>query len=131
MPKINLKYPSHRMRGRQVADWSHVVWKKSLPFFVNTRGFLTHRVSWVYSIIYKGELSHTAVGYLCGNSGIEGTGHGLFYEDPPADRLLCELCENIAIRRRLPTADQLAGRHIHVGRIRVEQTCCIEKKESN
>lgn len=131
MPKIDLRYPSHRLRGQGVNGWSYVVWKRALPFFVNTRGFLIHRVAWAYSIIYNGELKHNVAGYLCGNSGVEGTGHGIFYDNPPTDRLLCELCENIAIRRRLPKADDLAGRHVHLGRIRVEQTCCTEQREKN
>jgi hypothetical protein len=104
-----------------------VHWLRSLPFFLASAGRLVHRVKAAKTHMRHGERSHDTTIYLCG-----GIGHrGEFLAEPPANRLVCEVCEFQARRKRLPTADDLAGRHCHVGRVKVEQTCCREEKERN
>ena len=48
-----------------------------------------------------------------------------FLAAPPADKLLCEACERSAVLAGLPSADELAGRHVHIGKIKAVQTCCV------
>lgn len=43
---------------------------------------------------------------------------------PPGDRLLCARCEALATAHGEQTADQLAGRHVHIGKVRGVRTCC-------
>ena len=97
-----------------------VNWKKALPFFFNPRGVLIHRVRWASTILYDGTVSHHSAHYWCGNSGLRGT----FLAEPLEDQLLCQFCEARAVAARQPSADQLCGRHIHVGRAKAVQTCC-------
>lgn len=103
-------------------------WKESEPFFLNPRGLLIHRVASAGSILYGGKRHHDYVHYLCGN---QTTAAGEFLATPPKDRLLCEMCEFAAKRKGMKSADKIARRHVHVGRIKVEQTCCRHEKESN
>lgn len=97
--------------------------RQSLPFFKNSRGLLIHRVKSVTIYRYRrdGEISHYGTAYLCGN---QTTAIGEFLSEPPASRLVCAACEHAASKQRLPSADEIVGRHVHVGRIRVERTCC-------
>lgn len=48
-----------------------------------------------------------------------------FLAAPPDDKLLCEACERNAVLAGLPSADELAGRHVHLGKIKAVQTCCV------
>jgi hypothetical protein len=125
--KIPLKI--EREPGWEPEGHHTVHWKSALPFFYNSRGWLVHRVRSAHTYIRHGETKHSVVHYLCGAIG--SVSFGEFFADPPSNRLVCESCEFIARKRKLPSADELAGRHCHVGRIRVEQTCCREEKERN
>ena len=49
----------------------------------------------------------------------------VFLSAPPADKLLCEACERNAVLAGLPSAYELAGRHVHLGKIKAVQTCCM------
>ena len=44
---------------------------------------------------------------------------------PPDDKLLCEACELSAVLAGLPSAYELAGRHVHLGRIKAVRVCCV------
>ena len=103
-------------------------WIKSLPFYVNYKGLLVHRVKSAKCYLRDGEYSHTSVSFYCANS---TTSKGKFVDDPPTDRLLCERCEQVVKQMGLPSADQLTGRHVHVGKVRCKRTCCQEQTESN
>lgn len=106
-------------------------WTESEPFFTNPRGILIHRVRSVRS--YKntvGVVTHYSTTCHCGNQ--------FHFDDvaclvavPPDGRLLCERCESIAVKNKLPTSEQLAGKHIHIGRLVAKQVCCTEQRESN
>lgn len=101
---------------------AHVYWKKSLPFNVNPRGVLVHRVRLGQSITYHGKRTHDCVDYWCGN-GAHSEGVSLT-DSPPDDRLLCEACERIAVANGEPSSDELCGRHVHIGVLRAHRTCC-------
>lgn len=128
--KIDLK-PSKRPAFLSEACQT-VSWTKALPFFVNKRGKMTHRVRHVDTHNYRGEFSHHSVHYLCGNVSCFGgrkNADSYLTADPPADRLLCQGCEVVAARKQLPTADELAGRHVHRGVLVPKQTCCLAPAE--
>lgn len=104
-------------------------WTKALPFFFNHRGLLVHRVHSALTFLNaKGEDRHSSIHYFCGNGGCLDYGELLA---DPGKRLICARCEFLAQSNRKPSADQIVGRHCHVGRIRVEQTCCTKHRESN
>jgi hypothetical protein len=110
--------------------WSaEVHWERSKPFVLNPRGLLVHRVQSVTEFKRDGQTTHISVHYWCGN--LCNIDPNLIREslhsNPPKGRLLCEFCEFRAVGKRQKSADQLAGRHIHRGRLRVFQTCCQHK----
>lgn len=92
------------------------------PFIENTRGVLIHRPR--YATIFRiHRVPHLAVSYLCGN-GTTGGQNIVFLDEPPASKLLCRICEERAVMASLPSADSICGRHVHVGRVVAQQTCC-------
>lgn len=98
-----------------------VYWKKSLPFAVNPRGVLIHRVKYAISFRnYDGSISHESAHYWCNNFG-----RVKFFADPPQDKMLCTFCEARAVAAGQLPADQLAGRHVHIGRAKAVQLCCL------
>lgn len=104
-----------------VAYWTH-----ALPFVQNSRGILIHRPRSV-SIYNLHKNSHMAVGMLCGmhvTCPVTERSHVKFLAIPPDDCLMCERCEQIAFTLGLPTASELAGRHVHHGKVKGVKTCC-------
>ena len=104
---------------------------ESEPFIVNPRGRLTHRVRSVSTRIVDGVIKHYTAMFWC-------AGQVRFYEPsdslvaiPPENRLVCERCEFAALRMKEKTTDELAGKHIHKGRLVIQQSCCQESKERN
>lgn len=130
MLKISLKPSKTVRREKHDSPFVATAWVESPPFAVNPRGILTHRVRHVTAIWAHGELSHFHADYLCMN----GCNIDQFKidevltDDPPKDRLLCERCETMAALQKLPSGDQLAGRHVHRGVLVPQQTCCLEHK---
>lgn len=106
---------------RQTSPLKVVQWKKSLPFFLNFRGLLIHRVESVTTYVHRDDRKHNAVHYLCNG---QTTGEGEFLAKPPANRLVCQACELAAKRKGKPSSAKLVGRHVHIGRIRAERVCC-------
>ena len=122
--EIALDKPAEIVTGA----WSSRYLDKALPFFNNERGLLTHRVHTVAEYIHDGKVAHRAVGFLCGNRTCIRAG-GEFLAEPT--RLLCSRCEFVAKSKRKPSAEELTGRHCHIGRLRVQQACCEDTKASN
>jgi hypothetical protein len=94
-----------------------------LPFAFNPRGVLIHRVAsigmhrdtWNDRI----RLRHT-ISYHCG-----GFAHGVeLLSEPGEHQLVCEACEIRCKHKGLPSADELCGRHVHVGRAKAVRSCC-------
>jgi hypothetical protein len=94
----------------------------SSPFAMSRhgKGVLVHRTRSAGSIIYDGVYSHDYASYWCGN----GSQSPLFFENPPDNRVVCANCEARAVAKGHPTTDALAGKHVHVGVLRVHKTCC-------
>lgn len=103
---------------------------KSKPFAEATRAKLAHRVRYL-TLYEKVRLNdHYAVSMWCGSSTCRTDIDDLGLTDQPS-RLLCERCEAMAVLHGQPTSDELAGRHVHTGRLVPKQTCCQEERESN
>lgn len=98
-------------------------WSACAPFVENSRGTLIHRPrnGATYNIH---RLPHVSVHFWCG-MGTSSDGKNLtFLAAPPEDKILCARCEAIAVANGLPSANELAGRHVHVGRTVAVMTCC-------
>jgi hypothetical protein len=120
--KINCKPRRQDRHKESNAYLSGRLWKQSLPFNVNPRGVLLHRVRIGVTYFRRGERSHDAVTYWCGNSAV---GEGVSLTDaPPTDRLLCVNCERIAVEAGEPTAEALTGRHVCTGVMKAFRLCC-------
>ena len=103
-------------------------WASCAPFVENTRGILIHRPRSVttHTLLRK---SHFSVNYWCGNSANNNSGNLTFMEAPPVDAIVCERCEQLAIEAGLPSAEELAGRHVHIGRLKAILTCgCAQEQ---
>lgn len=98
-------------------------WASCAPFIENSRGVLIHRPR--HGATYNiHRLPHVSVHFWCG-MGTSSDGKNLtFLAAPPEDKILCARCEAIAVANGLPSADELAGRHVHVGRTVAVMTCC-------
>lgn len=133
--KIRLE-PHRHFRKDQRYGYRHqyttTCWVESPPFIVNPRAELTHRVRHVTAFWEDASITHYAVDLICGGTFlVEGKRRtkidDVLVFDPPTDRLLCQRCETVAAAMKLPTGDQLAGRHVHRGKLVPEQTCCQGK----
>ena len=104
-----------------------VAWTSAPPFVENSKGVLIHRPHHVtnHNSLTPRWKSHLAVHMLCGMT-CTGTKKFTFLDAPPVGRILCAKCEAIAQEKGLPSADQLAGRHVHVGGVVAVTTCCSE-----
>lgn len=113
----------------QIADWggniAHPVGRvtEALPFVENSRGHLNHRPKYVNVHKNGRRPYHMSVHYYCDNQ-TTGTDNITFLDEPSS--LLCEICELRATMAGLPTADEIVGRHVHVGRMKPIQVCCQE-----
>lgn len=122
-------YLKWRASGR--TDFSEVAAVRSPPFAVNPRGVLTHRVRHLTTYYTDGRLSHHHADYLCGN-GCNFRPDAMaevLVANPPAGRLLCDYCETRARKKKLPSGDALAGRHVHRGVLVPRRVCCTPKVE--
>lgn len=110
------KWPAHH---RETVRYR----KRGRPFFWNHRGLLIHRVRAICEHLDgNGNVTHSTIDYWCGNVGRECRGQ--YFEKPPTDRLLCVHCEQRAAAAGEPTASDLAGRHVCIGRLKVHRLCC-------
>ena len=118
MSLIELEKPK-RLSSKQAP------WKACLPFVDNSRASLIHRPrsGSTYSI-HKNP--HIAVQFWCGMAVTASDGHLSFLDSPPDGKILCEKCEANAVKNGLPSADELAGKHVHKGRTVAVVTCCAK-----
>ena len=100
-------------------------WASCAPFVENRRGLLIHRPMTVstHTILKRIQRPHFSIGYWCGNHANNDAGNITFLAAPPVGSILCERCEQEAVRAGLPSAESLAGRHVHVGRLKAILTC--------
>ncbi len=120
----------YKLQKRENDEFPPAQWKFGLPFFLNPRGLLVHRVksARTHRNQHSGRAKHESVGYWCGNQTCTHGGEG-FTDDPSTDYLLCAVCEAKAVADGLPSADALLGRHAHIGHLRPVRDCC--KNEGN
>lgn len=102
-----------------------IAWKECSPFIDNTKAALVHRPRYVttHKIGDKWQ-AHIAIEAWCGNS-FTGTKKFTFLDQPPEGKLLCARCEFMAQKSNMPSADSIAGRHVHLGRLVPQKLCCI------
>lgn len=103
-----------------------IPWTACEPFVENTRATLIHRVRHVTTHkIGDRWKAHLAVHAWCGTS-FTGTKKFTFLSEPPAGKLVCARCEEMATKRNMETSDAIAGRHVHLGRTIAVATCCAD-----
>lgn len=112
-------------RSKHPYSVKELPWSTCAPFVENSRGLLIHRPRMVttYNTL---KFPHIGIGYWCGNH-VSGGKNFTFLEAPPEGILLCERCELAAVASGLMSADELAGRHVHKGKLKAVQTCCRAK----
>lgn len=122
-----LKLPLESSKSR---DLRALRWSSCLPFVENSRGVLIHRprTGATYNIHKSGP--HVGIGFWCGMS-VSCDGKNLtFHATPPAGRIVCARCEAAAVASGMPSADELAGHHVHIGRTITAPTCCQDSERS-
>lgn len=122
MPLVTLEKPK-QLSSKQSP------WKACLPFVENSRGVLMHRPR-SGSTYHLHKKPHIAVSFWCGMTVTASDGHLTFTAEPSDGAILCERCEAIATKNGLPTADELAGRHVHKGKVVPVVTCCSTAPEA-
>jgi len=121
-----------RMLPLEIDDWSDTFGrgpiaklKESLPFIVNARAKLVHRPRSVnVHKISSDYVRHLAIHYWCGG-GSTGLKKFDFVAVPGENETLCARCEEKAVEAGRPSSDDLVGRHVHVGGVKVRRTCCL------
>jgi len=104
-----------------------IPWVACEPFVENSRAALIHRVRHVTTHQINDKYRpHIAVKCWCGNS-MTGTKKFTFISAPGTDDVLCARCEVIATKVGLPSAESIAGRHVHVGGVVVVKHCRHQK----
>lgn len=104
------------------------LWTSSEPFVENKRGILIHRPRRVTLYNWKERWGpHIAVEYYCGQTTTDRKGNITFLPAPAETDLLCEACEARAVMAGLPSASELAGRHVHIGKLKAVRVCCAQE----
>lgn len=116
------RLPLERQKGKLFSG--EYPWSACAPFVENSRGILIHRprTGSTYNLHRSGP--HIGVGFWCGMHTASDGKNLTFLAAPPEDRILCARCEAIAVANGLPSADELAGRHVHKGGVVAVATCC-------
>ena len=104
-------------------------WDEAEPFVINTRALLVHRPRFVreYHLhikhpgVWKGP--HIAVEFYCGQTVANGKGVLTFSDTLERDALICEQCERRAVMAGLPASSDIAGHHVHIGKLMAVRTC--------
>lgn len=117
-----MKLPLQKEKG--LRGYVKVPWTESLPFVENRRAVLIHRPRRVTTHqISEKDSPHIGMQCWCGTC-FSGTTKFTFLDAPPDGKLLCLRCETEAVKAGLPSANQLVGHHVHLGRVVPEQVCC-------
>lgn len=105
-----------------------IVWIRAAPFYFNSRGVLTHRVKSARSHLRDdGSVKHSSVDYWCGNGCCATNGHFTDLRSGDISKVVvCERCERMAVAAGEDITDDIAQRHVHVGRAKAVITCCSE-----
>lgn len=98
-------------------------WASCTPFVDNKRALLIHRPRVVATYTTQ-KMPHIGITFWCGNNACGDDDKFTFTDIPPLDKYLCARCEAAAVEAGLPSADDLAGRHVHIGKLVAVKTCC-------
>lgn len=117
----SIKYPLRMKSLRADLKKNAIQWASALPFVENKRAILIHRpkAATTHTLFKK---PHISVEYFCGSIQT-GNDKFTFLSVPPMDSVLCNRCEIAALEAGMPSADSLAGRHVHKGGMRAYTTC--------
>lgn len=106
-------------------------WKESEPFLFNERARLIHRPRYVSGHKCGNRPPHIAVWCYCGG-GFTGREELIFIDVPPDNGVVCRRCEEKAVELGLPSSEELVGRHVHIGGVKVFADCHdLEASEPN
>ena len=98
-------------------------WATCTPFVDNKRAMLIHRPRAVITFTHM-KMPYISVQAWCGNH-FTGDDKFTFLDSiPDGGKLLCARCEIMATQVGLPSADELNGQHVHLGKLLVKRTCC-------
>ena len=120
MMKLEIKIPKNYTPYR-----GSIVWKSCFPFVDNKLAMLIHRPMEVTTYVHY-KKPYIGVKALCGNTFVGNDKFTFIEIIPENSKLLCTRCEAKAIELGLPSADELNGRHIHLGKLIPIKTCCNE-----
>lgn len=122
----DLKLPLEKIKPHPTHIGKVLHWLSCAPFIENKHGTLIHRprTGTTYNIH---KTPHIGFHFWCGMSVTGDDKKFKFLFSPPEGRILCERCEAIATSKGPPSADELAGKHVHKGRTVAVVTCCEEK----
>jgi hypothetical protein len=92
------------------------------PFVQNSHGVLVHRPIALCLHKLQGK-HHLGVHYACGNQAT-GSSKFTFLDSVDASMVICQKCEENAVKLGYATSDAICGKHVHVGGTKAVVTCC-------
>lgn len=116
-----IKLPLKKSKIYPYNSKHRIPWVSCAPFVENRVGILVHRPKRVTTHTFF-KKPHISIEYMCGNV---ASGHDkfTFLAFPSEDSIVCEICERNAVNTYLPSSESLAGRHVHIGRLKAVATC--------
>lgn len=120
-----LKLPLQQPKPYKIPEYSQkrFPWTSCTPFVDNNKALLIHRPRVV--VTYKTQkIPHIGITFWCGNSACGDDKKFTFTDSPSLNKYLCARCEAAAIDAGLPSADDLAGHHVHIGKLIAVKNCC-------
>lgn len=109
-----MKLPLEIRHDPKLAETS---WKSSLPFVDNSRAKFIHRPRTVGVFKCGKRPAHLGIHMWCGSSQVGGKKFTFIETIPEDGKLLCARCEAAAIENGLPSAKELSGHHVKLGRL--------------
>lgn len=91
------------------------------PFIENKLAMLIHRP--VSMILHKNIGHHLAIHYACGLTACGSDKFGFLY-NLNENHIVCEKCEEKAIKLGYGSSEEICGHHVHVGKTKAVITCC-------
>jgi len=117
--KINLKVI--RGHGEYRAS-KKIHFNTCSPFVENKMAQLVHRP--IQMVMHKClKKPHLAIGYACGLSAC-GTDKFTFLHDLNETHIVCERCEEKAIKFGYGRSEDICGHRVHIGKTKAVITCC-------
>lgn len=119
MTKIKLKV----VKGNgEYAKSNKIHFNECSPFVENKMAVLVHRP--IQMVMHKClNKPHLAIGYACGLSAC-GTKKFTFLDDLNESHIVCERCEEKAVKMGYGTSEEICGHHVHIGKTKAVITCC-------